>query len=153
MIEKGLFKRLENIENAQKGLINDINKPDSVRSKSSISSTFDSISSKSKDEDEQENEKTADELYQNSGIEGMKGLILPGEEIKNEKSQMYLENNLNKIKNNFPDIYNKYQNIFKYIANKEEDIINYEKLSSKVDNINLYKTLYNYINSLQKKLQ
>ena len=55
MIEKGLFKRLENIENAQKGLINDINKPDSVRSKSSISSIFDSISSKSKDEDEQEN--------------------------------------------------------------------------------------------------
>ena len=108
MIEKGLFKRLENIENAQKGLINDINKPDSVRSKSSISSTFDSISSKSKDEDEQENEKTADELYQNSGIEGMKGLILPGEEIKNEKSQMYLENNLNKIKNNFSD---KYQSI------------------------------------------
>ena len=87
MIEKGLFKRLENIDNAQKGLINDINKPDSVRSKSSISSIFDSISSKSKDEDERENEKTARELYQNSGVEGMKGLILPGEEIKNEKSQ------------------------------------------------------------------
>ena len=87
MIEKGLFKRLENIDNAQKGLINDINKPDSVRSKSSISSIFDSISSKSKDEDERENEKTAGELYQNSGVEGMKGLILPGEEIKNEKSQ------------------------------------------------------------------
>ena len=104
MIEKGLFKRLQNIENAQKCLINDINKPDSVRSKSSISSIFDSISSKNKGEDEQENEKTADELYQNSRIEGMKGLILPGEEIKNEKSQMYLENNLNKIKNNFPDI-------------------------------------------------
>ena len=66
---------------------------------------------------------------------------------------MYLENNLNKIRNNFPDIYNKFQNIFKYIANKEKDIINYEKLSSKVDNINLYKTLYNYLNSLQKKLQ
>ena len=129
MIEKGLFKRLENIENAKKGLINDINKPDSVRSKSRISSLFDSISSKSKDEDEQENEKTADELYQNSGIEGIK------------------------IKNNFPDIYNKFQNIFKYIANKEKDIINYEKLSSKVGNINLYKTLYNYLNSLKKKLQ
>ena len=38
----------------------------------------------------------------------MKGLKLPDEiEIKDEKSQMYLENNLNKIKNNFPDIYDK----------------------------------------------
>ena len=42
----------------------------------------------------------------------MKGLILPGEEIKNEKSQMYLENNLNKIKNNFPDIYKKYFQVY-----------------------------------------
>ena len=34
----------------------------------------------------------------------MKGLILHGEiEIKDEKSQMYSENDLNKIKNNFPD--------------------------------------------------
>ena len=149
MIEKGLFKRLENIENAQKGLINDINKPDSVRSKSRISSIFDSISSKSKDEDEQENEKTADELYQNSGIEGMKGLILPGEEIKNEKSQMYLENNLNKIKNNFSNIYDKYQRFYKYIANEEKDNIDYKILSYKVDDINFYdryNTLYNYLN-------
>ena len=33
-------------------------------------------------------------------------LILPDEiKTKDEKSQMYLENNLNEIKNNFPDIY------------------------------------------------
>ena len=62
--KEGLFKRLKNIENAQKGLINGNNKPDSVRSKSSkssISSIFDSISSKSedKDEDEDENEKNS----------------------------------------------------------------------------------------------
>ena len=48
----------------------------------------------------------------------MKGLKLPDEiESKDEKSQIYLENNLNKIKNNFPDIYDKYQRLFKYIAN------------------------------------
>ena len=58
---------------------------------------------------------------------------------------MYLENNLNKIKNNFPNIYDKYQKFFKYIANKEKDNINYEILSSKVDNINFYKVLYNYL--------
>ena len=63
--KEGLFKRLKNIENAQKGLINgdNKNKPDSGRSKLSLSSIFDSISSKSKDEDkdedEDENEKTA----------------------------------------------------------------------------------------------
>ena len=45
--------------------------------------------------------KTAPELYQDV-IEGMKGLKLPDEiEIKDEKSQIYLENNLNKIKNIF----------------------------------------------------
>ena len=72
-------------------------------SKLSIPSIFDSISSKSKDEDEDKNEKTERKLYQD-GIKGMKGLILPGEiEIKNKKSQIYLENNLKKIKNNFPD--------------------------------------------------
>ena len=105
--KEGLFKRLKNIENAQKGLINgnNKNKPDKARSKVSLQSIFDSISSKSKDEDEDENEKTAPELYQD-GIEGMKGLKLPGEiESKDEESQMYLENNLNKIKNNFPNIY------------------------------------------------
>ena len=67
-----------------------------------IPSIFDSLSRKSKDEDE--NEKTACELYQDV-IEGMKGLKLPDKiEIKDEKSQMYLENNLNKIKNTFSDI-------------------------------------------------
>ena len=106
------FKRLKNIGNAQKCLINGNNKPDSARSKLSIPSIFDSISSKSKDEDEDENEKTARELYQD-GIEGIKSLKLSGEiEINYEKSQMYLENNLNKIKNNIPDIYDKYQRFF-----------------------------------------
>ena len=52
-----LFKRLKAIENAQKDLINGNNKPDSARSKSSIPSVFDSISSKSKDENKDENEK------------------------------------------------------------------------------------------------
>ena len=55
--KEGLFKRLKNIENAQKDLINGNNKPDSARSKSSIPSVFDSISSKSKDENKDENEK------------------------------------------------------------------------------------------------
>ena len=80
----------------------------------------------------------------------MKCLKLPDEiKIKDEKSQMYLENNLNKIKNNIPDIYDKYQRFFKYIANKEKDNIDYEILSSKVDDINFYdryNTLYNYLN-------
>ena len=102
----------------------------------SIPSIFDSISSKSKDEDEDENEKTAREFYQD-GIESIKGLKLPGEiEIKDEKSQIYLENNLNKIKNNILDIYDKYQRFFKYIANREKGNIDYKKLSYKVDDIN-----------------
>ena len=92
---------------------------------------------------------TACEIYQD-GIEGMKGLKLPDEiEIKDEKSQMYLENNLNKIKNNFSNIYDKYQTFFEYIANKEKENINYEILSCKVDDINFYdkyNTLYNYLN-------
>ena len=105
---------------------------------------------KSEDKDEDENEKTARELYQ----DGMKGLKLPGEiESKDKKSQIYLENSLNKIKNNFSDIYDKYQRFFKYIANKEKDNIDYEILSSKVDDINFYdryNTLYNYLNSFFK---
>ena len=114
--KEGLLKRLENIENAQKGLINDNNKPDSVKnksSKSSIWSIFDSISSKSefKDEDEDENEKTEHKLYQDRGIEGMKGLF-DGIYTKDEKSQMYLENNLNKIKKMFSDIHHKYPSFF-----------------------------------------
>ena len=114
----------------------------------SLPSIFDSISSEGKDEGEDENEKTVRELYQD-GIEGMKVLKLPDEiESKDEKFQIYLENNLNKIKNNFPDIYNKYQRLFKYIVNKEKDNIDYEILSYKVDNINFYdryNTLYNYL--------
>ena len=84
----------------------------------------------------------------------MKGLKLPGEiESKDEKSQIYLENNLNKIKNNFSNIYDKYQRFFKYIANKEKGNINYEILSSKVDDINFcdrYNTLYNNLNYFSK---
>ena len=140
--KEGLFKRLKNIENAQKVLINGNNKPDSIFSKS-----------ENKDEDEEENKKTARKLYQD-GIEGMKGLKLPGEiESKDEKSQIYLEKNLNKIKNNSADIYYKYQRFFKYIANKEKDNIDYEILSSKVDDINFCdkcNTLYNYLNYFSK---
>ena len=70
------------------------------------------------------------------GTEGMKGLKLPGEiESKDEKSQMYLENNLKKIKNNFSDTYDKYQRFLKYIANKEKNYVVYKILSSKVDDI------------------
>ena len=121
---EGLFKRLENIENPQ-GLIsgNNKNKPDSVRSKSSLSSIFGSISSKSKDEDEDANEKTARELYQD-GIEGIKGLKLPGEiESKDEKYQMYLENNVNKIKNNFSNIFDKYQRFLSILLIKKKTIL------------------------------
>ena len=121
--KEGLCKRLKNIENAQNFLINGNNKPDSTRSKLSIQSISDSISSKSKDEDEDENEKTARKHYQD-GIEDIKGLKLPGEiKSKDEKSQIYLENNLNKIKDNLPDIYDKCQRFFKYIANEEKDNI------------------------------
>ena len=119
----------------------------------SLLSIFDSISSKSEDEDEDQNVKAARELYQD-GIDGTKGLKLPGEiESKGEKSQMYLENNLNKIKNNFPDIYDKYERFFKYIAKKEKDNIDYEILLSKVNDINFYdryNTLHNYLNYLFK---
>ena len=114
---------------------------------------FDSISSKSKDEDEDENEQTARELYQD-GIEDIKDLKLPGEiASKGRKSQMYLENNLNKIKNNIPDIYDKYKGFFNYIANEEKDNIDYKILPYKVDDINFYdryNTLYNYLNYISK---
>ena len=46
--KEGLFKRLKNIENAQKGLINGNNKPDSARSKLSIPSIFNSYQVKVK---------------------------------------------------------------------------------------------------------
>ena len=151
--KEGLFKRLKNIENVQKGLINGLNKPDSARSKFSIPSIFDSISSRSKDETEDENVKTASELYQDE-IEDMKGLKLPGEiKSKQEKSQTYLENILKIIKNDFLNIHDKYQRLFKCIVNKEKDNIDYEILSSKVDDINFYdsyNTLYNYLNYFSK---
>ena len=78
----------------------------------------------------------------------MKGLKLPGEiESKDEKSQIYLENNLNKIKNNFSDIYDKYQRFFKYIANEEKSNMDYEILSIKGVNLfDRYGTLYDYLN-------
>ena len=123
--KEGLSKRLKNIENAQKGLINgnNKNKPDSASSKLSISSVFEIILSESKDEDVDENKKTARELYQD-GIEGMKGLKLPGEiEIKNEQSQMYLENNINKIKNIFSDIYDKYQRFQSILLIKKKKVL------------------------------
>ena len=51
----------------------------------------------------------------------MEGLKLLAEiESKDEKSQMYLKNNLNKIKNNFLDIYDKYQRFSKHIADEEK---------------------------------
>ena len=50
--EEGLFKRLKNIEYAQKSLLNGNKKPDSILSKN-----------EDKDEHEDENEKTARELY------------------------------------------------------------------------------------------
>ena len=62
---------------------------------------------------------------------------------------MYLQNNLNKIKNNFSDIYHKYLRFFKYITNEEKNNIDYEILSIKVEGINFfnwYDTLYNYLN-------
>ena len=150
---EGLFKRLKNIENTQKKLINgnNKNKPDNATDKLSLLSIFNSISSKSKDEDkdEDENEKTKCDLYQDT-TEGMKGLILPGEiESKDEKYQMYLENNLNKTKINFSDIYDKYQRFFKYIANEEKNKIDCKILSIKVEGINFfyrYGTVYTYLN-------
>ena len=51
----------------------------------------------------------------------MEGLKLLAEiESKDEKSQMYLKNNLNKIKNNFLDIYDKYQRFSEHIADEEK---------------------------------
>ena len=80
----------------------------------------------------------------------MKGLKLPGEiESKDEKSQIYLENNLNKIKNNFPDMIN--IKGFLSILLIKKKTIDYEILSSEVGDINFYdryNTLYNCLNYL-----
>ena len=46
---------------------------------------------------------------------------------------MYLGNNLNKIRNNFHNIYDKYQRLFKHTAyneKKKKNSINYEMLLS-----------------------
>ena len=86
----------------------------------------------------------------------MKGLF-DEIKLKDEKSQMYLENNLDEIKNKFPDIQNKYPRFFQYIANKGKEYINYEILSNKVDGINFYdtyNTLHNYLSEFNiEKLQ
>ena len=54
----------------------------------------------------------------------MKGLKLPDEiESKDEKQQIYLENNLNKIKNNFPNIYDKYKRFLSILLIKKKTIV------------------------------
>ena len=148
-----MFKRLKNIEKAQKNLINGNNKtkPDSARSKLSLPSIFDSISSKSKDKDEDENEKAVRELYQD-GIKNIEGLdkLLGG--TKDEKSQMYIENNLNKIKNNFPNIYIK--GLLSILLIGKKNNTDCEILSVKVEVFNFldrHGTLHEYLNHLVRK--
>ena len=147
-----MFKKLKNIEKTQKDLINGNNKtkPGSARSKLSLPSIFDSISGKSKDEDEDKNEKAVRELYQD-GIKNIEGLdkLLGG--TKDEKSQMYIENNLNKIKNNFPNIYIKGLLSILLIGKNNTDC---EILSVKVEVFNFldrYGTLHEYLNHLVRK--
>ena len=94
--KEGLFKWLTNIEKSQSSNNNNLSSPRSESSEKILVSD---------DKDEDENAKIERDLYQGS-IKGMKGLKLPVEiESKDEKSQMYLENNLNKIKNNFSETY------------------------------------------------
>ena len=94
--KEGLFKWLTNIEKSQSSNNNNLSSPRSESSEKILVSD---------DRDEDENAKIERDLYQGS-IKGMKGLKLPVEiESKDEKSQMYLENNLNKIKNNFSEAY------------------------------------------------
>ena len=94
--KEGLFKWLTNIEKSQSSNNNNLSSPRSESSEKILVSD---------DKDEDENAKIERDLYQGS-IKGMKGLKLPVEiESKDEKSQMYLENNLNKIKNNFSEAY------------------------------------------------
>ena len=105
----------KNIENAQK----EINNSEYFTPRSRIDSKLDEHEDEDEDEDEDENEQTGRDLYQGS-IEGMKVLKLPDEiESKDEKSQIYLKNNLNKIRNNFLNIYDKYQRFFKHISGEE----------------------------------
>ena len=94
--KEGLFKWLTNIEKSQSSNNNNLSSPRSESSEKILVSG---------DKDEDENAKIERDLYRGS-IKGMKGLKLPVEiESKDEKSQMYLENNLNKIKNNFSEAY------------------------------------------------
>ena len=94
--KEGLFKWLTNIEKSQSSNNNNLSSPRSESSEKILVSD---------DKDEDENAKIERDLYQGS-IKGMKGLKLPVEiESKDEKFQMYLENNLNKIKNNFSEAY------------------------------------------------
>ena len=94
--KEGLFKWLTNIEKSQSSNNNNLSSPRSESSEKILVSD---------DKDDDENAKIERDLYQGS-IKGMKGLKLPVEiESKDEKSQMYLENNLNKIKNNFSEAY------------------------------------------------
>ena len=94
--KEGLFKWLTNIEKSQSSNNNNLSSPRSESSEKILVSD---------DKDEDENAKIERDLYQGN-IKGMKGLKLPVEiESKDEKSQMYLENNLNKIKNNFSEAY------------------------------------------------
>ena len=51
---------------------------------------------------------------------------------------MCVENNFNKTKNNFSEIYDKYKIIFKYIANKEKYNVDYEILSISVEGVNFF---------------
>ena len=86
--KEGLSKRLKNIENAQKNLFNsnDKNKPDSARSKLSLPSIFDSISSKSKDEDEDEKKHQNNNMDSNplNVFEYLKSLIQEAEDLVHE---------------------------------------------------------------------
>ena len=142
----------KNIENAQK----EINNSEYFTPRSRIDSKLDEHEDEDEDEDEDENEETGRDLYQGS-IEGMKVLKLPDEiESKDEKSQIYLKNNLNKIRNNFLNIYDKYQRFFKHISGEEKNSIDYKILSSNAKGINFYDrydALYNYLDYLLKILK
>ena len=82
----------------------------------------------------------------------MKVLKLPDEiKSKDEKSQIQLENNLNKIRNNFCNIYDKYQRSFKHIADEEKNSIDCKIHKAKGINFyDRYDALYNYLDHLLK---
>ena len=134
--KEGILNRLKNFEKNQNVNNNNNNEsePSSARSKSSKKA----LVNEDEGEDENVNKKTECDIYQSS-IEDMKGFELAGEiESKGKNSQIYVENNLNKTKNNFSDISDKYQIIFKYIANEEKYNIDYEILSISVEGVNFF---------------